>query len=105
MSTGTYMARRRLRWTGHVSRMGWDRAPRKLLSSWVYQVRPRGRPYMRWAESIEICLKLAGIPISKWAERAEDKSKWRTMTRKLGEPGGKKRRKVTKKATTKKGHL
>ena len=56
---------------------------------------------MRWAESIEIDLKLAGIPISKWAERAEDKSKWRTMTRKLGEPGGKKRRKVTKKATTK----
>ena len=53
----------------------------------------------------EIDSKLAGIPISKWAERAEDKSKWRTMTRKLGEPGGKKRRKLTKKATTKQGHL
>ena len=96
MSIDTYMARRRLRWIGHVSRMSWGRAPRKLLSSWVYQGRPRGRPCMRWAESIEIDLKLAGIPISKWAERAEDKSKWRTMTRKLGEPKGKKRRKTAK---------
>ena len=49
--------------------MGWGRVPRKLLSSWVYQGRPRGRPCMRWAESIEIDLELAGIPISKWAER------------------------------------
>ena len=48
-------------------------------------------------------LKLAGIPISKRAERAEDKSKWRTMTRKLGEPGGKKRRKVKKKNNDKIG--
>ena len=96
MRTDTYMARCRLRWIGHVSRMSWDRAPRKLLSSWVYQGRPRGRPCMRWAESIEIDLKLAGIPISKWAERAEDKSKLRTMTRKLGEPKGEKRRKTAK---------
>ena len=56
MSIDTYMARRRLRWIGHVSRMSWIRVPRKLLSSWVYQGRPRGRSCMRWAESIEIDL-------------------------------------------------
>ena len=53
MSTETYMARHRLRWVGHVSRVSWNRAPGKLLSSWVYQARPIGRPCMRWAESTE----------------------------------------------------
>ena len=90
MSIGTYMARRRLRWIGHVSRMSWGRTPRELLSSWVYQARPIGRPCMRWAESTEMDLALAGIPVSKWASRARDKAKWKIMTRKLGETKRKK---------------
>ena len=27
-----YVARRQLRWLGHVSRMGWERLPRRMLS-------------------------------------------------------------------------
>jgi hypothetical protein len=51
---GIYMARRRLRWLGHVAPEDcWGRLPRRLLSSWVYQARPLGRPRKRRAGSIE----------------------------------------------------
>ena len=51
----TYLERRRIRWAGHVARMGWHRTPRKLLSAWAYQEDGRswGRPMKRWAESFE----------------------------------------------------
>ena len=35
-----YLARRRLRWAGHVSRMPMTRLPRMFLSSWVDNKRP-----------------------------------------------------------------
>ena len=93
-SVQIYLARRRLRWIGHVSRMHFDRLPRKFLSSWVYQARPLGRPHLRWAESIKRDLQLAKLPITKWAEKAQDKAGWHDMIKFLGEPkGARKRRK------------
>ena len=85
----TYMARRRLRWLSHVRRMDWGRVPRKLLSSWCSQVRPIGRPCLRWAESIEADLISARLPISKWHMKAEDREEWKNLTRNLGEPKSK----------------
>ena len=38
-----YLARRRLRWAGHVSRMPMTRLPRMFLSSWVDNKRPQQR--------------------------------------------------------------
>ena len=43
-SLDTYIARRQLRWAGHVARMNTARLPRKMLSSWVCQKRPLGCP-------------------------------------------------------------
>ena len=37
-----YVARRQLRWLGHVSRMSWERLPRRMLSAWVPHARPAG---------------------------------------------------------------
>ena len=34
-SLDSYVVIRQLRWAGHVARMGMDRLPRKMLSSWV----------------------------------------------------------------------
>ena len=42
-----YIARRQLRWLGHVSRMPFDRLPRRLLSSWLPYTRDQGVP-RRW---------------------------------------------------------
>ena len=39
-----YVARRQLRWLGHVSRMGWERLPWRMLSAWVPRARPWGAP-------------------------------------------------------------
>ena len=36
-----YVARRQLRWLGHVSRMDWERLPRRMLSAWAPHARPR----------------------------------------------------------------
>ena len=95
-SIQTYLARRRLRWLGHVSRMEWGRLPRKFLSSWVYQVRPLGRPHLRWAESIRADLQRAGLPVTKWADKAKDKAAWKEMIRQLDEPkqNGKRRKRA-----------
>ena len=104
-SVGIYMARRRLRWLGHVRRMDWSRLPRKLLSSWVYQARPLGRPRKRWAESIEDDIKTAGLTFSNWHEKAneENKLEWKNRIKKLGEPrkklSGMNKTKKTKKQT------
>ncbi len=39
---------RRLQWLGHVYRMQADRLPRHLLSSWVTNPRPKGRPHQAY---------------------------------------------------------
>ena len=39
-----YVARRQLRWLGHVSRMDWERLPRRMLSAWAPHARPVGAP-------------------------------------------------------------
>lgn len=47
-----YVARRQLRWLGHVSRMGWERLPRRMLSAWVPRARPRGAPRLTYGRSV-----------------------------------------------------
>ena len=37
-----YVARRQLRWLGHVSRMDWERLPRRMLSVCGCRMRGRG---------------------------------------------------------------
>ena len=59
---------------------------RKFLSSWAYQVRPVGRPHFRWADSIGADLKRAGLPTTRWAEKAADKAAWKEMLRYIDEP-------------------
>ena len=80
-SVGIYMARRRLRWLGHVRRMDWSRLPRKLLSSWVYQARPLGRPRKRWAGSIEDDIKTARLTISNLHEKGNEANKLESKNR------------------------
>merc|ERR1711966_508385 len=69
-----------------IRRMDWSRLPRKLLSSWVYQARPLGRPRKRWAESIEDDIKTAGLTFSNWHEKAneENKLEWKNRIKKVG---------------------
>ena len=49
-----YVARRQLRWLGHVSRMGWERLPRRMLSAWVPHAWPQGAPRLTYGRSMAI---------------------------------------------------
>ena len=71
----TYVHRRQLRWIGHVSRMPWDRLPRKFLSSWCYQARPIGRPVYRWGEGAEGAIK--ALKVKDWVAFAAERVDWR----------------------------
>ena len=51
-SIDTYIARRQVRWAGHVARMDMGRLPRKVLSSWVRHPRPTGAPQFTYARGL-----------------------------------------------------
>jgi len=59
----TYVTTRQLRWAGHVTRMGMDRLPRKLLSSWVNNKRPIGAPELTYGRSLfkTLLIRKAGM--------------------------------------------
>ena len=75
----TYIARRQLRWAGHVARMDMGRLPRKMLSSWVRSPRPIGAPQFTYARGLHKALDRLGIDRLSWHESAQDRGQWRTM--------------------------
>ena len=82
----TYVHRRQLRWIGHVSRMPWDRLPRKFLSSWCYQARPVGRPVYRWGEGAEGAIKAVELKVKDWAAFAAERVDWRALVHGYDDP-------------------
>jgi hypothetical protein len=73
-----YLARQRLRWAGHVSRMQFSRLPRMFLSSWVD--RPKQRPQSTYGHGLSRDLKNAGIPVKAWDTLASDRNLWHAIT-------------------------
>jgi len=80
-SLDTYYYRRLLRWAGHVARMPFTRAPRKLLTGWVSNPRPVGCPQMTWGRTLKKALASSGIPSDfiKWRDIAADREQWRVL--------------------------
>ena len=52
-SMNNYIARRQLRWLGHVSRMPFDRLPRRMLSSWFPAPRCTGATKMTYGRTMK----------------------------------------------------
>ena len=71
-----YVYRRQLRWIGHVSRMKWDRLPRKFLTAWCNHERPLGRPVYRWSEGAEKAIQSAGLTLENWSVAAANRAQW-----------------------------
>ena len=75
-----YLARRRLRWAGHVSRMDFTRLPRMFLSSWVDHKRPQGRPQLNYGHGLLRDLQNAGVHVKAWDTLASDRNLWHSIT-------------------------
>jgi hypothetical protein len=67
---------RRMRWEGHVTRMGEDRKVYKVLVGKPEGKRPLGRPRRRWEDGIRMDLRERGVD---WIRLAQDRDRWRAV--------------------------
>ncbi|KAJ4438662.1 hypothetical protein ANN_14609 [Periplaneta americana] len=68
---------RRLRWAGHVARMGESRNAYSVLIGRPEGKRPLGRPRRRWEDNIKMDLREVGYDDREWINFAQDRDQWR----------------------------
>ena len=69
---------KRLRWTGHVTRMEESRSALKILTGKPTGKRPLWRPKHRWEDNIRMDLKEIGINMI-WIDSTQDRDYWRGL--------------------------
>jgi hypothetical protein len=67
---------RRMRWAGHVARMGEVRGAYKILVGRPEGRRPLGRPRRRWKDNIKIDLRKIWFGDVDWIHGAQDWDRW-----------------------------
>jgi len=69
---------RRMRWAGHVARMGEERG---CIGSWWGNRRERllWRPRRKWVDNIRTDLQKVGCGCMDWIGPAQERDKWRTL--------------------------
>jgi hypothetical protein len=70
---------RRMRWAGHVARMGEERGVHRVLVGKPEGKRPVGRPRRRWEDNIKMDLRKVGGSRGVWMELAQDRDGWRAL--------------------------
>ena len=70
---------RRMRWVGHVARMGERRSVYRVLVGKPERKRPLGRPRSRWEDNIKVDLQEMGCGGMDWIELAQNRDRWRTL--------------------------
>jgi hypothetical protein len=65
---------RRMRWAGHVARMG-DR----ILVGKPEGKRPLGRPRRRWVDNIKMDHREIGWDVMDWIDLVQDRDQWRAL--------------------------
>ena len=70
---------RRMRWAGHVARMGEERGVYRVLVGKPEGRKPLGRPRRRWVDNIRIDLQEVGCGYMDWIGLADDRDSWRTL--------------------------
>jgi hypothetical protein len=68
----------RIRWAGHVARMGEGRDVYRVLVGRPEGKRPVGRPKRRWEANIKMDLRKIGIDGTNWIRLAHDRVQWWT---------------------------
>jgi hypothetical protein len=70
---------RRMRWAGHVARMGEKRNAYILLVGKPEGKRPLRRPRCRWVDNIRMDLGEVGWSDVDWIDLAKDRNRWRAL--------------------------
>jgi len=70
---------RRMRWAGHVARMGEESGVYTVLVGKLEGRRPLGRPRRRWVDNIRMDLQEMGCGYMDWIGLAQDRDRWRTV--------------------------
>jgi hypothetical protein len=70
---------RRMRWAGHVARMGEKWNVYRLLVGKPEGKRPLGRPRRRWMDNIKMDLLEIGLNVMDWNGVAQDRYRWRAL--------------------------
>jgi hypothetical protein len=70
---------RRMRWAGHVARMGEERGLYRVFVGKPVGKSPLGRPGCRWMGYIRMDLQEVGCGYLDWIGLAQDRDRWRTL--------------------------
>jgi hypothetical protein len=73
------MKSRRMRWAGHVARMGEKRNVYRLLVGKPEGKRTLGRPRRRWIDNIKMDLLEIALNVVGWIGLAQDRYRWRAL--------------------------
>jgi hypothetical protein len=70
---------RRMRWAGHVARVGERRGVYRVLVGKPEGKRPLGRPRHKWEDNIKMDLQEAGCGVQNWIELALDRDRCQAL--------------------------
>ena len=70
---------KRMRWAGHVARMGEGRGVHRVLVGKAEGKKLLGRPRCRWGDNIEMDLQEVGCGGMDWIELAKDRGRWQAF--------------------------
>jgi hypothetical protein len=70
---------RRMRWAGHVTRMGEGRGVYRVLVGRPECKRPLGRPRRMWEDNIKMDLREIGIDVESRIRLAKDRVQWQAF--------------------------
>jgi hypothetical protein len=70
---------RRMRWVGHVARMGEERNVYRVLIGKPEGKRPFGRPRHRWEDGMRMDLREIGWGSVELIKLAQDRDRWRAL--------------------------
>jgi hypothetical protein len=72
---------RRMKWAGHVARIGEKRNAYRILVGNPEGKRPLGRPKRRGVDNIKMDLRETGWDGIDWIDLAQDRDQWMALVR------------------------
>jgi hypothetical protein len=73
------MKSRRMRWAGHIARMGEKRNAYRILVGTPEGKRPLGRRRRIWVDNIQMYLREIGWDGIDWIDLAQNRDQWRAL--------------------------